>query len=64
MASLPCVRSPGELAGKLSRRVDRLPDMSRTAVNVAGDMAACVVTERFPADPDSRPAVEAAAGET
>jgi Na+/H+-dicarboxylate symporter len=27
--------------------VDRLLDMSRTAVNVAGDMTACVVLERF-----------------
>ena len=27
--------------------VDRILDMSRTAVNVSGDLAACVVMERF-----------------
>jgi Na+/H+-dicarboxylate symporter len=33
--------------------VDRLLDMSRTAVNVAGDVVACLVLDRFAGDPES-----------
>lgn len=38
--------------------VDRILDMSRTSVNVTGDLAACVVMNRWLADVDAGPASE------
>jgi Na+/H+-dicarboxylate symporter len=36
--------------------VDRILDMSRTSVNVTGDLAACIVMNRWLADVDAGPA--------
>lgn len=38
--------------------VDRILDMSRTAVNVTGDLTACVVLNRFIHEDDPAPAAE------
>ncbi|MEL6861325.1 MAG: cation:dicarboxylase symporter family transporter, partial [Pseudomonadota bacterium] len=35
--------------------VDRLLDMCRTAVNVTGDLTACVVMERWLPEPEASP---------
>jgi Na+/H+-dicarboxylate symporter len=40
--------------------VDRILDMSRTAVNVTGDLAACVVLHRWTGGGEPEPGLDAA----